>query len=331
MTQRESIGLRLELRMGLVLALALAGGGCGTESSVAMDSGGDGAGATVTGTGGVQAGTGGALASAGGRQGTGGIGSGVAGMPGDGAGAAGGDSGDGVVMERPDDCERGMTTGGSVLLIGDSYVDLNLKAFGTELMRLAREEGSLAQGDAYVDRSVSGSQMSGVSLLGLIPAQYTLENNADGHVKTVVMDGGGNDVLVGNRSCIDSDAPPSNASCVATLDDVTAAFEDLLGQMASDGVQDVVYFFYPHLPGGGLGGNKELTNATVDYAIDRMDGPNVASVCANAPLNCIFVDTRGLFPAQPAEFQDGIHPTVANTQKISRRVWEAMKGGCIAQ
>jgi len=315
--------------LGRTLAcFALALGGCGTEASVNMDEGG-----LTGGTGGTQAGTGGALSGTGGGStavnGGGGAMAGTGGM-GPIAGAMGGTGGVAEV-EPPPDCERGVTTASSVLLIGDSYIDLNLKAFGTELERLAREEGSLPEGQKYVDRSVSGSQMAGVSLLGLIPDQYAFENNSDGHIKTVVMDGGGNDVLVGNRSCIDNQAPPQNASCVDTLDGVLSTLADLYAQMAADGVENVVYFFYPHLPGGGLGGNKELTNQTIDYAIDREGSDNAVTVCDNAPLNCVFVDTRGLFPAEAVEFQDGIHPTVANTQKISGSVWQAMKAGCIAQ
>jgi hypothetical protein len=221
-------------------------------------------------------------------------------------------------------CDRGPTPGKSVLLIGDSYVDINNKAFGTELMRLAREAGALASGDKYADRSVSGTQLSGG--LFAIPTQYADENNSDGHIKTVVMDGGGNDILVGNRSCITRQAPPESQSCVNTINNAANAARQLLAKMAADGVEDVVYFFYPYLPGGGIGGDKEITRKTLDYAM-----PMVRETCESAPLNCVFVDTRGLFGDTPGDFQDGVHPTVANIQKISAHVFKTMQRECIAQ
>ena len=159
-----------------------------------------------------------------------------------------------------------------------------------------------------------------------IPGQYADERNSDGHIKTVIMDGGGNDVLVGNRSCIDNEAPPGNKSCVDTINRAMAAAKTLLAKMASEGVENVVYFFYPHLPGGDLGGKKELENATIDYAI-----PLVKKTCEDAPVNCFFVDTRGLFGDAVSDFQDGVHPTIVNNNKIAGAVWKTMQQQCIAQ
>lgn len=247
-------------------------------------------------------------------------------LPGAGGNSGNGNTGTGPVDDagQPIACTPGPTPGGSVLLIGDSYVAINNNNFGKELMRLARAAGALGATDVYKDRSISGTQMVG----GIfpIPGQYDGENNSDGHIKTVIMDGGGNDVLVGNRSCIDTEAPPANQSCVTTVNNAVSAAKTLLAKMANDGVEDVVYFFYPHLPGGDLGGKKELENATVDYAI-----PLVKGACDEAPLNCVFVDTRGLFGDAVTDFQDGVHPTVENNNKIAGAVWAAMMRECIAQ
>jgi hypothetical protein len=213
-----------------------------------------------------------------------------------------------------------------VLLIGDSYVNLNAKAFGKELNRLARADGSLGVSDEYADRSVSGTQMVGGFFHPNIPMQYAAENNGDGHVKTVVMDGGGNDLLIGDRPCLTMQSPPESQHCVATIEGVAAGATALFTQMASDGVEHVVFFSYPHLPGGGNGGPKEIENATLDYFI-----PAMKEVCDTAPLDCVFIDTRGLFGDAVTDFQDGIHPIIDNTNKISAAVWAAMTTKCIAQ
>ena len=309
---------------GLCLAIA----GCSTESDVqreeALDPSSSSSNGSSQGSGtGSDTGTSGATGQPGGAT-TGGD---------DGSGGTAGTAPDivdgGVDVddseEMPMVCEPGPTVGSSVLLIGDSYVDINRKAFGTELQRLAKAAGALAQNDAYADRSVSGTQMSGG--LFSIPSQYDGENNSDGHVKTVVMTGGGNDILIGNRSCITTQAPPASQSCVNTIDRAISAARTLLDQMGKDGVEDVVYFFYPYLPGGGLGGSKDLTKQTLDYAI-----PLIQQTCESTALpRCTFVDTRGVIGEEPGDFQDGVHPTVANINKIAGAVWERMVAECIAQ
>jgi hypothetical protein len=228
----------------------------------------------------------------------------------------------------PMPCTKGPTKGSTVLLIGDSYVDISGKAFGKELQRLAQAAGSLAPGDKYADRSVSGAQMVGDTLLAAaVPTQYSNEKNSDGHITTVVMDGGGNDILIGNTQCIQTSAPPENQSCVTTINNAASTAKTLLEKMASEGVENVVYFFYPNLPGGGvIFGNKDLEKKTLDYAF-----PLVKEACDTAPLNCMFVDTRGLFPDTADQFQDGIHPTVPNINKIAGKVWQTMVDNCIAQ
>jgi hypothetical protein len=316
---------KARLILNLMLTICGVASGCSTESAVQPNTMGAGAG-----TGSLTAGMTGAMVTAGttgtsvaGTTGTAGAGAGT--------GVAGGESVDAGTPVLPDAgeplvCMPGPTQGNTVLLIGDSYVDINAKAFGTELQRLAKAAGALGASDKYTDRSVSGTQLVGGLLQPSIPGQYMAENNSDGHVKTVVMDGGGNDVLLGDRNCITVQAPPASQHCVDTVAGTIAAAKTLMAQMASDGVEHVIYFFYPHLPGGGLGGTKALEDASVDYAI-----PLVQAACADAPLDCVFVDTRGLFGEAVADFQDGIHPTVPNIQKISAKVWDVMTQACIAQ
>jgi hypothetical protein len=324
------------------VGLAVCGllGACSTESSTqpianAGVTGGD-TGAQTAGVGAAGVGTAGV---GGGEAGTSVVTAGVSGAAGSSVGEAGsGAAGTSEAMvdggvdasmadaAQPMTCEPGPTTGSSVLLIGDSYMDINTKAFGTELQKLAKAAGALASGEKYTDRSVSGSQMVGGLIGPNIPTQYANENNSDGHIKTVVMDGGGNDVLLGDRNCITVQAPPESQHCVDTIAGTVAAAKTLFAKMAADGVENVVYFFYPHLPGGGLGGTKSLEDATLDYSL-----PITRESCEGAPVHCVFVDTVGLFGETAGDFQDGIHPTVANINKISAAVWDAMVTECVAQ
>ncbi len=333
--------------LGMMLAMCVGMGACSTESAVQRednpatgvnggddeDAGSTGSGDNTTGdtnpgsNGGADGGaasngaTAGDSTSGGATAGDSASGGATAGDSTSGGATAGGSGGD------PSACMKGPTKGSSVLVIGDSYVaPWDGADFGKELQRLAKAAGALAASDNYANRAVAGTQMVGGFIRPTIPTQYANENNSDGHVKTVVMDGGGNDILVGKRECITTSAPPENKNCVDTINSATAAAKTLLAKMAADGVEDVVYFFYPHLP-GGRGTSKELTNQTIDYAL-----PVVKKACDDAPLNCFFVDTRGLFGTTTDDFRgDAIHPTPVNSNKIAAAVWKKMQAECIAQ
>ena len=58
-------------------------------------------------------------------------------------------------------------------------------------------------------------------------------------INTVIMTGGGNDVLIGDAStCLQN--PPPDATCVERIDDVLNAASDLMQTMADSGVENVV-------------------------------------------------------------------------------------------
>ena len=131
-------------------------------------------GAAVGGVGGSTAGTGGAAGTRAGGSG---------GAPAGGAGGA-------------PACAKGVTKGSDVLLIGDSFIALS-RDISKDLNTLARSAGALGATDSYLDKSVSGTQLSG-GISPQIPVQYT--NAAkQAPVKVVIMDGGGNDML--NNTC----------------------------------------------------------------------------------------------------------------------------------
>jgi lysophospholipase L1-like esterase len=212
--------------------------------------------------------------------------------------------------------------GNQVVMIGDSYLALSGDVT-TQLLRYARGAGALGETEAYRTYYVSGTQMSGGIIGPNIPAQFQEAVTADPHVRFVVMDGGGNDILVGNSGCITTQPPPGNASCAQTVEDAIAAANALFSKMKAAGVEKVVYFFYPHLPTAG----KPYVNETVDYAF-----PLVEAACDSAPVPCYFVDLRPAFDGHPEYIgPDGIHPTTAGSDVIALLLWEKMQEACIAQ
>jgi lysophospholipase L1-like esterase len=154
---------------------------------------------------------------------------------------------------------------------------------------------------------------------GQIPNQYNTAKQADPNINTVIMTGGGNDILIGNPTCLNN-PPPANQSCVDTVARATAAAEAMFTQMQADGVKNVIYYFYPHT-------TLFQSAANVDYAF-----PVVKAGCEKfrGPMNCYFVDTRPSFEGQNW-FSDGIHPTDPGQQAIGKLVWESMVANCVAQ
>jgi hypothetical protein len=127
------------------------------------------------------------------------------------------------------------------------------------------------------------------------------------------MVGGGPDVLL--SSCT---APV--AECPALVAAADAA-EQLLGQMATDGVSAVVYVFYP-----------DPTDAAMR---ERMDALRllIEPRCTGAPLPCHWVDLRATLADPSAGYlsSDGLIPTPAGSEATARAIWATMQGECIAQ
>src|SRR5262249_47105007 len=144
----------------------------------------------------------------------------------------------------------------------------------------------------------------------------------------VIMDGGGNDVLLGETKCLDNGAMRQNdPDCKKIVDDATAAAKKLQIQMIADGVQQVLYFFYPHVPAGGW----DMTDYAFPIAKAQCEGMN------NDKFQCYFVDTRETFQGVGntgmANVQyllaDGIHPNAQGDDLLADLVWKTMKEHCM--
>jgi lysophospholipase L1-like esterase len=197
----------------------------------------------------------------------------------------------------------------------------------------AQKAGALAAGDSYNDQAVAGTSLASGGL-GLIrdqwaPAKAAAER-AGTTVKFVVMDGGGNDVLLGNAICLDNGRMrDQDPTCQATVKQATMAGQMLQQKSKMDGVGQVVYFFYPHVPAGGWD--------VLDYSL-----PMAKSVCDSMnddTYHCYFVDTREAFqgPGNTGMAMasligpDGIHPNAAGDEVLADLIWKTMTDNCMAQ
>lgn len=208
--------------------------------------------------------------------------------------------------EQPGECVKGSTKGNEVLMIGESFIAAS-HGITRKIEELARANGSLAQGETYGDRSVPGTRLTG-GIDPTITNQYVEFQGRD-NVRFVLMDGGGNDCLQA------SGQQPASA---------LGAAEALFEEMASSGVEKIVYFFYPDpLP--------PIGNDQLKSCLDTMR-PQMKALCDGLTSpSCHWLDLRDTWNGHPEYTDDGIHPTAAGDAATGEAIWEAMVENCVAQ
>jgi hypothetical protein len=220
-------------------------------------------------------------------------------------------------------------------MLGDSYMDLG-------------NVGPTIQMDAnatYRTYYLAGAAMNYGTGQGNIPYQFdSMAVPANPDIKLVIMDGGGNDILLNNSQCLNTPLA-GDTMCHMVVDQSVARGQQLFQDAVSKGVKQTVYFFYPHIdPSVGANASDWL-----DYAY-----PQVAQSCCGSPppqgasdltchgmnmgMECVFVDTRPEFMGHNMSssadywFQaDGIHPNQSGADAIAAKVWAQMQKYCIAQ
>jgi hypothetical protein len=255
----------------------------------------------------------------------------------------------------PPSCVKGQVPPNKVVMIGDSYLDYPAWSnVAPDLFTDARNAGSLGANAQYREYQLGGAAMNYGTLNLNIPYQYETTAKGDvaytnpADIDTIIMDGGGNDVIIDNQECLTSStAPTGSDACSMAIEGTLNRAQTLLAEMSTDGVKHIVYFFYPHLdPAGGglLPTPSPEVNVTLDYAY-----PKAAQICCGTPFTgtatnyacsglvngtqCVFIDTRPAFEGHIADYikPDHVHPTPAGAQVIADLIWGAMTNYCIAQ
>jgi hypothetical protein len=264
-----------------------------------------GAGGTSTGVGGMvavpMAGTG-MSGAGGGAPNTGGTG-GMQPMPG-GSGDPGGTGGstevpdaggpmpDAMVMEE----DLGEGDGSDVITIGDSWMSLGFEGIQQSLVEASGNK-------PYRLYGVAGTRM----LNGQIPGQYDRAKAADPDIKTVVMTGGGNDVLLTGLS---GACASGSTACRSQLEMIAAEFDELWGKMAADGVRDVLLIHYADDAGDGL--HESLMH------YDRL---MMHCGAVPSPLRCHLLFTTEIVMGQ---YRDGVHPTGPAYDRLGKAAYDLM-------
>jgi hypothetical protein len=197
-----------------------------------------------------------------------------------------------------------------VLIIGDSFFAISHQ-ITAYLEELAREAGALDVGERYRDNSTTSANALAMGGNGIL-SQYQ-RGLDEAAVEVVIMNGGGADALVATCAAPVADCPALVAAA--------GAAEDLLVQMAADGVSEVVYAFYPDAVDAGMRERLDALRLLIE------------PVCANSPVPCHWVDLRPTLSGAPGEnlSPDGLIPTAAGSEASAGAIWATMQRECIAQ
>ena len=199
-----------------------------------------------------------------------------------------------------------------VVTVGDSIFDLS-----GDIQRFLEAKA----GQTFRDYTISGAEIKGGSLARAIDLQYADANAFNGNIDTIVMDGGGNDILIpasiGDVYGCRTKWYRKNirSSCKNLIDNVYVDTVNLLNTMDSDGVKNVIYLGYYELPRG----NANLGDA-LNYGGNRL-----SEACVNSNANCNFIDPRGTIPASYV-LSDDIHPTAEGSQVLADLIWPSLQG-----
>jgi hypothetical protein len=258
----------------------------------------------ANGTGGVSS-TGG-VAATGGLVGTGGVSSsgGVAttgGAVGTGVFGTGGVNGTGGSTV----CPHQQVAASEVLWIGDSWLQMpnGPSAVPAVVRDLARGSETIGPTEAYADRSMSGQGIA------TIVSQYT---RAPQGFKVLLMDGGGLDLQRGTQT---------DAGTNSAIDTVNSKFQELLGKAAVGGVQHIVFFLIPEVPGvPGIGPALTVLR------------PLLQQSCAASQVPCHFLDLQPLFAGRMSSLlSDLANPNADGAAIVGQAIWKLMEDDCIAQ
>jgi hypothetical protein len=188
-----------------------------------------------------------------------------------------------------------MTSPNQVAVLGDSYVNWISHTFPADLAKEA--------GVTYRMYAVGGTAM-GSGGIGLIAPQLDQAVAADPNIIAIVMDGGGNDILVPDTAQF-----PQGGDCK----------QNAMSPTIPDCQKIIQKGAHP--------------NAILDYAL-----PMVKATCDGAQartggrLTCHFLDLIPVFNGHPDWFAaTDIHPNPTGSAAMAKAVWQVMKDACIAQ
>lgn len=178
-------------------------------------------------------------------------------------------------------------------------------------------------GGTFRNYTTSGAELFGGSLAPSVVQQYEMARSDAATSDVVVMNGGGNDILIPAVAFDPYDCKTQwyewgrlSGECRSFIDDIYVDGVNQLNQMAADGVSDVVYLGYYYTKNGILW--VDSLEEAVDYGDLRL-----AQACQNSVVSCTFVDPRSTIHDGDI-IADGVHPSSSGSQKLADLIWPVL-------
>jgi lysophospholipase L1-like esterase len=193
--------------------------------------------------------------------------------------------------------------GSDVVINGDSFFALSGE-IKTDLEKLARADGYIGSSESFRNAAVSGAKLANIT------TQYS---NTNPKPIYVIMDGGGNDVLL--TTC----PTPPTVDCAA-IKNAIAGVQPLLDKMAAGGTKKVLWMRYAE-PGGN---QASVIKPKLDILM-----PEIEKICRKSVNpKVMWYDLRPVWGNKGIDgtySTDGLHPTPAGAQATADAFWKAIK------
>ncbi|MFH2063827.1 MAG: SGNH/GDSL hydrolase family protein [Pseudomonadota bacterium] len=179
-------------------------------------------------------------------------------------------------------------------------------------------------GQTFRRYAVSGAELTGGVLAPSLYSQYDIAKGDNPNIDIIIMDGGGNDILLPAIAFDPYDCKTQwyewgrlSSSCKNFIDDIYVDCVNLLNDMHADGVNHVIYQGYYYTKNTWL-----LQLDDLEEAIDYGDA-KLALACQNSSVDCRFIDPRSTIKDSDIK-TDAIHPTTSGSQKLANLIWPVL-------
>jgi hypothetical protein len=285
-------------------AISSSGSAAGSGGSAPVGSAAGSGAARVSPAGGSGAGQGGVGDSSAAGDGSAAVSGGAGGSGTGGQGGASGQGGAGGA-DAETHADLGKGDGQDVVTLGDSYMSNSLQVEGTGggiVPALAT-----ASGQRYPNYAVQGTMLLMADSFGpAIPTQWDSAVRVNAKIKTVIITGGGNDII--QSASLKMSCMTGGDDCKQLLMKESAAFDALWTKMADAGVQDIIHVGYA------------TDTGTVDPSV--LSAAMTPPICLSGRIRCHELDTTALIMKQIAG--DGIHPLQAANTRVAKAIVDLM-------
>lgn len=174
--------------------------------------------------------------------------------------------------------------------------------------------------------ATSGAEFNGGIIEPSVASQYARAKADYRTIDTIIMDGGGNDILIPATMYFD----PYNckkdwwesalsSKCKSFIDDIYVEAVTMMNQMGREGVDNIIFLGYYHIKFGVIG--TTALNPAVDYGDTKL---KLAVQNATLVPYRVFIDPRSSIVNSDIII-DGVHPTDSGSKKLAGLIWNKLK------